>query len=693
MIERSSKRLTVFISSTFTDLKEYREAARSAILSLRNHASDMIYWSADERDPTALSLDELRQSDLVILLLAHRYGTIPPSETRSITEIEFDTAKEAEIPIIAFLVDKDHDWPGSRFGWKQYGKLLAFKEKVEQHCTPKFFTTPESLGALVTQAVANFDKRHRAWLYTPREWSPPLAVNATKSVDEFADTLIQIGPAEDGLPMVLAISRSDNLDQPLAEIAKVLGTLEEAGIGARLDSYVKGLLKDAERVWKTRGICEVELPSGDTVRCYMTKKTVSDLFSSSVLAFLLPAPVLGDFQPKPERKISTEALLASGIDVRVQSTGGQNRFLAVSLSGEQRFVVGRVLGKETRFRSWHNFIHESLRGFPKCEYEFRSADEVLSEGQMDKYPQNLKRDFEPLMDDNGRANTQVTFRISRQAIGQAIQQILERLENDYHKRKIVHGDVKPQNCLVTLEGAMLIDSLELGIGEISPALSPIWAAPEQVAMRTVSEATDIYPIGLMLVSLLSGQVTGEIVRFQVPSEDEGSTIVSFIRNPLVYLNPKNPTIPVDGRKAWLEFIEKCLRFDPSERFPSTGDCTLELSYLLDEYPPLGWLSLQLQRGELQMVRLPNGDNALCRILHDERYGGVVLRPAELLAEIPVPAPAYAPPPPGVPPTSSQTSAICPQCGAQNPLGAAFCDNCGTAIRTERLEYNTRRLGE
>ena len=269
------QRFTVFVSSTFEDLKEYREAARGAILSLRNHASDMIQWSADERDPTMLSLDELKQSDLVILLLAHRYGTIPPGETRSITEIEFDTAREAEIPIIAFLIDKDHDWPGTRFDWKQYDKLLAFKEKIEQFCTPKQFTTPSSLTALVTQAVANFDKRHRDWLDTIREWIPTLTVNVTASIKEHADTFIPIGKAEDGLPMVLGIFRSDKLDQPLSEIAKVLGTLQEAGIGTRLDSYVKFLLADAEKVWVKRGVHTIELPSSNKTLCYVTRNTIS----------------------------------------------------------------------------------------------------------------------------------------------------------------------------------------------------------------------------------------------------------------------------------------------------------------------------------------------------------------------------------------------------------------------------------
>lgn len=667
MTRQPEKRFTIFISSTFIDLQEYREAARSAILGLRNHVSDMIYWSADERDPKLLSLEELRQSDLVILILAHRYGTIPQGETRSITEIEFDTAIEERKPVIPFFVDQDYEWPGTKFEAKQYDKLLTFKEKVVRYCTPRYFTTRDSLAALVTTAVVNFDKRHRTELETPRIWTPPLAVNPTTSIDDEADTLFPIGQAEDGLPMVLVISRSDSLGQPVSAIVKAVRTLEEAGFSTRLDSfnsYMKSLLKDAERVWTKRGIQSIQMPDGVITRGYVTRKTLSELFSSSLLAFLLPAPVVGDFEPRLAKKISTtkladrpRSLPASGID-RIQSTGGQNRFLAISPSTGDRSVVGRASGKSDQFCLWHVFIPESLSGFSECEYECRSDDKVLSRGKMDRYLQAIRREFESLMDDDGRSNLQVTFRISRRAVGRVILQILDRLGNDYHKRKVIHGDVKPQNCLVTPEGARLIDSLELSIGEIPPALSPVWAAPEQIAVRTVSEATDIYPVGLMLVSLLSGEITGEIVRYQLPSA-EGKTIVSFIRDPFIYLNASDPTIPKDGRTAWLEFIEKCLRFDPKERFATAADCAAELGRLLDKYPPSGWLSLQLQRGDLQMVRLPDGQDAVCRILRDESYGSTLSQSAV---------------PRGFLPTG-----VCPICHAQNEPSAMFCNDCGGQI--------------
>ena len=359
---------------------------------------------------------------------------------------------------------------------------------------------------------------------------------------------------------------------------------------------------------------------------------------------------------------------------RVQSTGGLNQFLAISLDTEQRFVVGRKRVAGSEYAHWHSFIHESLLGFSECEYEFRNNGQVLATGSVEKYIQSLKRDFEPLMDDEGRSNIQIDFRISRKAIAQAIQQILNHLELDFHNRGVIHGDIKPQNCLITEGGAYLIDSLELETGKISPALSPMWAAPEQIAMMPASEPTDIYPIGLMLVSLLSGQLTGEVVRYQIPSEQKDIAIVSFIRNPVVYFNTQDSIVSADGREAWIRFVEKCIRFAPTERYSSTAECAIELGNLVDRYPPSGWLPLQLQRGDLRMVRLPNGNNAISRIIYDTGYGGIILQPTHLRN------PPPPPPEPAISPVADLleplTEVLCPRCGFQNPSEWAFCQQCG-----------------
>lgn len=87
-----------------------------------------------------------------------------------------------------------------------------------------------------------------------------------------------------------------------------------------------------------------------------------------------------------------------------------------------------------------------------------------------------------------------------------------------HSIRIVHRDLKPQNILVTANGtpklldfgiAKLLDDPQtlqtLAITQLgSRLLTPEYASPEQVRCETITPASDIYVLGILLYQLLSG---------------------------------------------------------------------------------------------------------------------------------------------------------------------------------------------
>lgn len=99
------RRLQIFISSTYTDLKAERQAAVSAILKAGHIPAGMELFTAGDKSQMETIKQWIDESDAYMLILGGRYGSLEPSSGKSYTELEYDYAIEQGKPHFSVVIE------------------------------------------------------------------------------------------------------------------------------------------------------------------------------------------------------------------------------------------------------------------------------------------------------------------------------------------------------------------------------------------------------------------------------------------------------------------------------------------------------------------------------------------------------------------------------------------------------------
>lgn len=98
------RRLQVFVSSTYLDLVPERQAAVQAILKAGHIPAGMELFTAGDQSQMNTIRQWIDQSDVYMLILGARYGSIEPSSGLSYTELEYDYAVSQNKPFFAVVL-------------------------------------------------------------------------------------------------------------------------------------------------------------------------------------------------------------------------------------------------------------------------------------------------------------------------------------------------------------------------------------------------------------------------------------------------------------------------------------------------------------------------------------------------------------------------------------------------------------
>ncbi len=133
--------LKVFISSTYIDLKDYRQSAITVVNRYKCVPLAMEFFMSQPDEPTKVCEKEVRECDIFVGIYAHRYGFIPKRKQKSITQAEYELARKEGKDCLCSIVDQDFSWKPKFFEFNKKEKLDAFLGKVKEKSVLSFFTT------------------------------------------------------------------------------------------------------------------------------------------------------------------------------------------------------------------------------------------------------------------------------------------------------------------------------------------------------------------------------------------------------------------------------------------------------------------------------------------------------------------------------------------------------------------------
>ena len=163
-----AERIDVMISSTARDLPDYRRQAMDACVRQGMFPIMMEHLPAMGDDAISASMAMVDEAEIYLGIIARRYGYIPEGHEISITEMEYNRARERGIPCLIFIMDDDAaEKTASDDDAAKAAKLSAFKERLKVDQVVNFFETPIDLRAQIINSLSRFITRQMHALHRP----------------------------------------------------------------------------------------------------------------------------------------------------------------------------------------------------------------------------------------------------------------------------------------------------------------------------------------------------------------------------------------------------------------------------------------------------------------------------------------------------------------------------------------------
>jgi hypothetical protein len=147
--------VSVFVSSTFSDLERHRLLVREAIARLEYRSKAMEFFGALPETPKEECLRLVRSANIYVGIFGMRYGFIDTESGKSLTQLEYEEAQTMRLPSLIYVIDEDSHPVLPKYVETGVAaqKLSDLKASLKKSHVVNMFSSPEDLSAKVTQDV------------------------------------------------------------------------------------------------------------------------------------------------------------------------------------------------------------------------------------------------------------------------------------------------------------------------------------------------------------------------------------------------------------------------------------------------------------------------------------------------------------------------------------------------------------
>ena len=154
-----NKKYSVFVSSTYEDLKEERQEVVNALLKMDCFPIGMEYFNASDKSQWEVIKSLIEECDYYILIIAGRYGSVESVSGKSYTQLEFEYAKSTGVPTISFIHEHPENIP-DKYTEKEHKEELAQFREIAKNSLVCHWNTKGDLAKDVVLSLIGEFKTH-----------------------------------------------------------------------------------------------------------------------------------------------------------------------------------------------------------------------------------------------------------------------------------------------------------------------------------------------------------------------------------------------------------------------------------------------------------------------------------------------------------------------------------------------------